>query len=101
MNSADNNKGTFEYSDVNGSWYDVNVSDVSVFANSGYFAGVVTKASTPSWIGQWLFAKVQTGTPDLIWGSFTSQASAQNGVTNMTAPADGPFSVTSGNIKIN
>jgi hypothetical protein len=100
MNTADNG-GSFKYSDTNHDWYKVKVSSVKVSGNSGWFAGVVTKASNPTWVGQWLFAKVQDGTPDQIWGSFTDQTTAQNGVTNMTSPTDGPFNVTKGNLKVN
>jgi len=100
MNTADND-GYFSYSDANHGWYKVKVSDVAVKGNDGYFTGVITKASNKSWVGQWLFAKVQNGKPDMIWGSFTTQSGGQNGVTNMSSPADGPFNVTNGNLKVN
>ena len=99
MNTADNS-GWFSYSDNNRGWYNVNITDVSVSGNDGYFAGVVTSASNHSWVGQWLFGKVQNGHTDLIWGSFTTQTNAMNGVQNMTSPADGPFNVTQGNLKV-
>ena len=101
VNTYDNSKGSFEYSDANHGSYTVNVSAVNVSGNDAWFAGVVTKASTHSWVGQWLFAKVQNGSPDTIWGSFTDQTTAQNGVASMTSPADGPFNVTKGNVKVN
>ena len=100
MNTADNG-GWFSYSDNNRGWYNVNITDVSVNGNNGYFAGIVTSASNHSWVGQWLFGEVQNGHPDLIWGSFTSEANAINGVQNMTSPADGPFIVTHGNLWVN
>ncbi len=100
MNTA-NNKGTFAYSDANHGSYKVKVSSVKVSGNQAWFAGVVTKASDPSWVGNWLFAEVKDNSPDQIWGSFTDQTTAQNGVTNMTNPADGPFPVTKGNLKVN
>jgi hypothetical protein len=107
MNRGDN-QGIFKYSDSNKkNTYTVQVSDVSMSGNTGYFAGVVTKASNPSWVGQWLFGKVQddsnpssSDNPDLIWGSFTDQATAESGVANMSSPADGPFSVTHGNLVV-
>jgi hypothetical protein len=99
MNTADNG-GSFTYSDANHDWYKVDVSSVNVSGHFGYFAGVVTKASNPSWVGQWLFAKVQDNSPDKIWGSFTDKTTAQNGVTNMTSPVDGPFNVTKGNLEV-
>jgi len=100
MNTA-NNSGHFQYSDANRGWYKVDVSSVKVSGNSGWFAGKVTRASNPAWVGQWLFAKVQDGHPDMIWGSFTDQATATNGVASMATPADGPFNVTRGNIHVN
>jgi hypothetical protein len=100
MNTADNN-GSFKYSDVNESSYTVKVSSVKVSGNTGWFAGEVTKASNPSWVGLWLFAKVIDNHPDQIWGSFTDQTTALNGVTNMTNPVDGPFNVTKGNLEVN
>jgi len=95
------NRGHFRYSDANHDWYDVKVSDVSVNGGNGYFAGVVTRASNHAWVGNWLYTEVQDGHPDQIWGSFTSQTAAMDGVDNMSpSPADGPFSVTYGHISI-
>jgi len=99
MESADN-QGTFKYSDTTGAWYDVKVEDVKVSGNTGYFAGVVTKASNSSWVGNWLFAEINDNHPEKIWGSFTDQTTAQVGVKNMTNPADGPFTVTKGTLSI-
>ena len=99
LDSALNN-GTFFYWDANLDWYAVNVSDVNVNGNTVWFAGKVTHASQLSWVGNWLFAKAVDNSPDQIWGSFTTQSSAESGVTNMTNPADGPFTITSGNISI-
>lgn len=94
------NSGTFFYSDANHDSYSVKVSEVRVNGNDAYFAGKVTHASNPSWVGQWLFAKVEDNNPDKIWGSFTSQTAAVNGVDIMSDPTDGPFSVTSGSISV-
>jgi hypothetical protein len=99
MNSA-LDSGIFFYWDANNDWYTVTVSDINVNGNTAWFAGKVTSASQPSWVGQWLFAKVVDNSPDMIWGSFTSQATAENGVTSMSDPADGPFNVTSGNVTV-
>jgi hypothetical protein len=99
MTTADQN-GWFHYSDVNHGSYTVHVTDVAVSGQSGWFAGVVTKASDPLWVGNWLFAKVTHGTPDKISGSFTSESAAKAGVSAMTNPADGPFDVTKGSIQL-
>ena len=58
-------------------------------------------AAAPAlWVGQWLFAKVTDNHPDLIWGSFTDQTTAQTGVNATTNPADGPFAITKGNLNV-
>ena len=92
--------GAFGYTDANHDWYIVDAKDLNVSGNTAWFAGKVTNASQPTWVGQWLFAKVVDNSPDMIWGSFTDQATAQSGVASMTNPADGPFNVTSGNLKV-
>ncbi len=94
-NTADQN-GAFTYKDANGSWYRLLISSVSVSGQYAYFAGKVAQASNPSWVGQWLFAKVKDGSPDQIWGSFTTKTLAEAGVSAMTSPADGPFNVVNG-----
>lgn len=99
MNTADN-KGVFDYSDSSNAWYKAKVSTVRVNGDDAWFAGVVTKASNPSWVNNWLFVKVKDASPDQISGSFTDQTTAQNGVTAMTLPTDGPFTVTKGNLKV-
>lgn len=95
--------GSFEYDDANKGWYNVKVTSVKVSGNTGYFAGKVVKASNPAWVNQWLFGKVvdNGNSGDQIWGSFTDMTSAQNGVENMSNPADGPFTVTKKNITVN
>lgn len=92
--------GRFKYSDSNNDWYKVDVSSVKVSGSNGWFAGKVTEASNPTWVGLWLFAKVEDNAPDKIWGSFTDQATAEAGVASMTNPADGPFNVTQGNLRV-
>lgn len=94
------NAGYFEYEDAAKGWYNVKVSSVKVDGNLGWFAGRVVKASNPAWVGLWIFAKVEDGTPDKIWGSFTDETSALNGVATMGTPVDGPFTVTKKNIKV-
>lgn len=91
-------KGSFVYQDANHDWYMVDVSHVVVNGNKAWFAGKVTFASQPSWKGLWLFAEVQGSFPlgGKIWGSFTDQTTATNGVNAMSDPADGPFTVTQG-----
>lgn len=92
--------GNFFYKDANHDWYKVKVSKVKIDGTTGWFAGVVTKASNPAWVGLWLFAKTEDATPDKIWGSFTDQTTAQNGVASMTDPGDGPFTITKGYVKV-
>lgn len=94
------NAGYFEYDDAAKGWYNVKVSSVKVDGNHGWFAGRVVKASNPAWVGLWLFAKVEDSTPDKIWGSFTDETTALNGVQAMSDPADGPFNVTKKDIKV-
>jgi len=95
-------KGKFFYSDANHDWYKVNVSSLRVVGDNAYFAGIVTEASNPAFVGNWLSAQAKDnhGTPDQIWGSFTNQATALGNVTNATSPADGPFTITSGHIHV-
>ncbi len=99
MNTADNG-GSFEYDDSAKGWYNVKVYSVKVDGTFGYFAGRVVKASNPGWVGLWLLAKVEDGSPDKIWGSFTDEATALNGVQTMSTPADGPFNITKKKIRI-
>lgn len=94
------NQGSFGYWDANNNWYIVKVSSVKVSGDDAWFAGKVTFASNPSWVGNWLFAKVADNSPDKIWGSFTTQSAALTGVSNMTNPGDGPFRVTNGNLEV-
>jgi hypothetical protein len=95
-----NNDGRFRYDDANGDWYIVRISEVNNDGNFGWFAGEVVSASNPAWVGNWLFAKVEDNAPDKIWGDFTDQATAENGVRNKLTPGSGPFNVTKGNIKV-
>ena len=98
FNTADN-RGNFQYSDANHESYRVKISETKVDGHFAWFAGEVSDASNPANNGKWLFAKVENGNPDKIWGSFTDQTTAKNGVKNMTAPADGPFNIEHGQIK--
>jgi hypothetical protein len=94
------NRGTLEYSDKDGNYYSVDISEVRVSGKTAWFAGKVHDASNMLWNGLWLFGKVQDGKPDMIWGSFTDEANAVNGAKSMGTPSDGPFNVTKGNLKI-
>ncbi len=83
--------GAFQYSDANHAWYRVLITSLKVDGHSAWFAGRVWQASNPSWVGNWLFAKVNDSSPKRIWGSFTTQLAAESGVSSMGTPADGPF----------
>ncbi len=83
--------GAFQYSDAHHDWYRVIVKSVKVDGHDGWFAGRVWQASNHAWVGQWLFAKVKDSSPHQIWGSFTTQSAALNGVASMSTPTDGPF----------
>ena len=55
--------------------------------------------------GQWLFVKVYDGGEpgklvDEASGSFTDEITAINGVIGKLDPADGPFTITSGNLQV-
>jgi hypothetical protein len=95
-------EGTFRYSDANNASYRANIRYVKVSGADAWFAGRVTRASNPSWVGNWVFVKVHDGgsSGDQIWGSFTDQTTAKMGVAAMTNPTDGPFAVTSGNLVV-
>jgi hypothetical protein len=96
-----NQSGWFNYRDVNDGFYHVDISKVAVSGHNSWFAGVVTRATNPSWVGKWLFVKVTDGSPGNISGSFTTESAAKAGVSAMTNPADGPFNVTRGSIELN
>lgn len=96
-------KGNFTYSDADGYTYTVSVQFVNVQGNTAWFAGPVTSGNVGT--GSWLFAKVvDNGEPgknvDQIWGSFTTEAAAKFGVANKLDPADGPFTISSGNLQV-
>lgn len=95
-----NDRGWFVYSDANRDWYGVRISEVKVDGNTAWFAGQVDRSKNKKFNGNWLFAKVVDGNPDTISGSFTTKALAEAGVEAKTAPTDGPFNVTRGNIRI-
>lgn len=110
MNRA-GNRGLFKYSDKNGDSYSVKIQSVSISSDgkTAYFAGPVTETdhNGHGWTGLWLFGKAQDhqnpnnlNDPDQIWGSFTDQTTALNGVKNQTSPNDGPFSVQKGNLVV-
>ncbi len=97
-------KGTAYYSDASGLWYFVAVKSVSVLGDDAWFAGPVILSNFGA-EGNWLFVKVHDGGEpaylvDEVWGSFTDQITAINGVLAHGTPADGPFSITSGNLQV-
>lgn len=96
-------KGTFNYSDIVGLYYTVDVQYVKVSGNKTWFAGPVVSGNVGA--GNWLFAKVLDGGEpavgvDQIWGSFANEAAAKLGVQSMGTPSDGPFVITSGNLQV-
>lgn len=95
-------KGNAYYSDASGNWYFVNVKAVSVSGDDAWFAGPVIAGNIG--VGNWLFVKVHDGGEpgklvDKASGSFTDELTALNGVTRQLPPADGPFTITSGNLQ--
>lgn len=94
VDSSDSGPGAFQYSDANHARYRVLITSMKVSGHDGWFAGKVWQASNPAWVGQWLFAKVNDSSPKRIWGSFTTKAAAESGVSSMGTPADGPFNTT-------
>lgn len=96
-------KGIFHYFDVNGAWYDVKVTYMSVSGNYAWFAGPVITGNVGD--GKWLFAKVRDGgepgkSVDQIWGSFLNEDQAKLGVSAMSDPSDGLFEISSGNLQV-
>lgn len=96
-------KGNAYYSDADGNWYFVNVKAVSVTGTHAWFAGPVIAGNVG--VGNWLFVEVYDGGEpgklvDQAWGSFTNEISAIDGVTGQLHPADGPFTITSGNLQV-
>jgi hypothetical protein len=94
--------GSFSFQDSNKNTYQVSVSAVNIFDNTGYFAGQITKSSNKSWVGLWLFGKVVDNgkSGGQVWSSLTDKTSALKGVNDMTNPSDGPFTVTGGNLQV-
>ena len=96
-------KGTAYYSDAAGYWYFVNVTAVAVNGTDAWFAGPVIAGNVG--VGNWLFVRVHDGGEpaylvDQVWGSFTTEAAALAGVGAQATPADGPFTITSGNLQV-
>ena len=97
-------KGMLHYTDQNGYWYSVTLDCVvvDVAADMAWFSGPVVEGNVGA--GMWLFAKVYDGgTPgrkgDLVWGSFHGSDPCPL-VAAMANPADGPFAITEGNLKV-
>lgn len=97
-------KGNFSYSDANGDWYQADVKYVKVNGTDAFFAGLVTSASQPSWVGNWVqVADHDGGEPaylvDQIWGIFTDENTAKFNVANEVHPGTA-FAITSGNLQV-
>lgn len=97
-------KGMFHYSDVNGNWYYADVKYVNVDGADAYFAGLVTSASSASWVGNWVSVAVHDGGEpaylvDAVWGIFTDMNTAKLNVANKVKP-NGKFDITSGNLQV-
>jgi len=97
--------GTLIYRDANNDWYRVDVRYVAVNGSDAYFAGRVVDASQPSWVNQWLYAKVHDGgsSGDQIWGQLMRGADAIRHFTlrnNLTNPSSGSFNVSSGDLMV-
>ncbi len=97
-------KGIFSYHDGDKNYYVVNVKYVNFSGNKVWFAGPVVIGNIGT--GSWLFAEAQDvanpngGGMDKVWGSFTTEAAAKLGVATMSDPADGPFTILTGNLKV-
>ncbi len=96
-------KGSFHYSDISGNHYVADIRYVKVEDEEAWFAGEVVSGNIG--VGSWLFVKVLDGgepsyNADHIWGSFTSELDALNGVSMMSNPADGAFAIQGGNIQV-
>jgi hypothetical protein len=96
-------KGTFQYSDVIGQWYTVNLSCVSVTDNTASFGGQVVAGNIllDSWIS---IGVKDIGTPgsqgDLVYGAVTDDSTVSNCASiNITTLSDA-FDVTSGNLQV-
>jgi uncharacterized protein YjdB len=93
--------GIFQYRDANGDWYIVKISYVAINGSDVYFSGRVIASNQKDQKGQWLYAKIHnedSKSNDTISGSFTDQDTAIAHFTNnsLTDPADGPFTITKG-----
>ncbi len=95
--------GIFSYSDASGKFYIVSVKYVSTSLNKGWMAGPVIWGNVG--MGSWLFAEMKDNAnpgagSDQLWGSFTTETLAKTGVATMTDPTDGPFTITSGDLRV-
>lgn len=95
--------GIFTYSDGDKKYYMAQIKYLTTNGNQAWFAGPVLHGNVG--MGSWLFAQVKDmGKPgvgvDQVWGSFTTEAAAKAGVASMSNPTDGPFTITSGEIKV-
>lgn len=98
-----NGSGVFNYNDVNGTHYTVNVRYVSIEGRTAWFAGPVVTGNYGN--GQWLFARIiDNGNPgagrDITGGDFPlTETQARDDVTAHIAPSV-QATITSGNIQV-
>ncbi len=98
-------KGKFHYKDLNRNAYHAEVKYVNSDGDNVWFAAQIYSATNQAWVGSWVFVKVYDGDKpgagiDQIWGSFSGEAAAKMGVATKTSPADGPFTLISGNYQV-
>jgi len=102
ITSGCDGRGTFNYSDVNGVNYTVDVQYIAVDGKSAWFTGPIVSGNFG--IGQWIFIKVvdngEPGTHDVTAGDFP--VTETQGKNLVSAHADPSIStpITSGNIQV-
>jgi hypothetical protein len=97
-------KGTFNYSDANGTYYTVDVKYVSVMDNMAWFAGPVVSGNFGNY-GQWLFVKVvdngEPGVEDTSTGDFPlTEEVAKFRVATHAEPVIDDITIIGGNIQV-
>jgi hypothetical protein len=95
----------FSYSDVNGTYYGVDVKYVSVYGNKAWFAGPITSGNFGNF-GNWLFMSVvdngETGIGvDETGGDFPlTESQAKINVAMHVTPSLSGILITGGNIQV-
>jgi hypothetical protein len=97
-------KGSFNYSDANGTYYTVDVKYVSVDGNKAWFAGPVVSGNMGGY-GQYLFVKVvdngEPGIADTSTGDFPlTEAQAMFKVASHASPIIPDITINGGNIQV-